>query len=456
MKRKGKPPCLPWESSSSLFGGEGLMKNIIRFLIISVFINSTLLYADEIVKKQANWTVMICIQASNNLNKFAVKNLKDMAAIGSSKNLNILALWKKPRATSSWRYKVLKDKIAIQHKETKVIPYEEEVTNFVRWSHETYPAKHYALIFWDHGSGVLDPSWSKLNDFTLSPTLSMINPRLHFSDYLYKSTPHRGIMFDEQRKSYLNNHGLVGVLKEVSTILNQKIDFFGMDACYMQMLGVLYPLRHYANYCTASEEVELAYGWSYTPLLSYLSQDTFTMDLFAHTMAESYQDFYKRKTSLYTQSTIQLNRIEIIKRNLDGVVSIIQELALTHPEIVRIAIDKSRRRCLQFSTPHYIDLHSFYHQLQKECTRLQERNIEPSLTTSEEFNLLKDGLSIGMKEIEESVLANVTSPRLSKAKGIAIYFPKGNSIDASYLQTDFAKEGLWLDFLSTTLEKRIE
>jgi hypothetical protein len=433
------------------------MKFLIRFILfVSIFTNAIDIRADEGSEDIANWTVMVCIQASNNLNKFAVKNLKDMAAVGSSKNLNILALWKKPRTIGSYRYKVLKDKISVEHKATKITPYEEEVTDFIKWAHEKHPAKHYALIFWNHGSGVIDPSWQKLHEFALSPTLSTLNPRLQFADFIYKSTPHRGIMFDEQKQTYLNNKGLVGILKNASIILNQKLDFFGMDACYMQMLGVLYPLRNYANYCTASEEVELAYGWSYTPLLSYLSQDVVTMDVLAEIMANTYKDFYKSKTNLYTQSTINMSGIESVKNNLDGIISIIQDLALTHPEIINIAIDKSRRRCLQFSAPQYIDLHSFYYQLHKECTRLSNRGIEPSLTTSDEFKMLQEGLTIGMQTIEDTVITNVSSPRLSKAKGISIYFPKEKLIDISYLKTEFAQNSLWLDFLSTTLEKSIE
>ena len=148
--------------------------------------------------------------------------------------------------------------------------------------------------------------------------------------------------------------------------------------------------------------------------------------------------------------------IELVKQNLDGIISVIQELALTHPEIIRIAIDKSRRRCQQFSAPQYIDLYSFYNQLNKEFTHIKDRSIEPSLTTSDEFEILQEGLTIGMQTIENIVVANVSSPRLSKAKGISIYFPKENKIDVSYLKTEFIQNSLWLDFLSTTLEKSIE
>ena len=93
--------------------------------------------------------------------------------------------------------------------------------------------------------------------------------------------------------------------------------------------------------------------------------------------------------------------------------------------------------------------------IEKKHTRWQFRSIyNPNdiLISSEQLRDLKKSIYECKKIIENIVIANVSSPYLTRAKGISIYYPN-NKIDPSYLRTKFAQENLWLDFIQRGIVK---
>jgi hypothetical protein len=396
-------------------------------LLFSAF---STLYPNEAPK--AKWTVMIYAEADSILNNFAARNFHAMSNIGSNENLNIIVQWNQPHKKGTWRYKIDKHKMTLIHNHSKTrTNFSQDLIDFVSFAAEKYPADEYALILWNHGLGILDPDWGNIHQFAINP--SMMSARSQIEGI---TCPLRGILFDISNKNYLDNQGLINALSHLTTnVTKKKFAIIGMDACLMSMLEVCYQIKNFAHYSVASEEVELAQGWDYK-FLEDLAITPVCAEKLAKTIVSMFKDFYQGKTKFYTQSAIYLEGIEALKQNLDAVVSNIILHRQSKPKKINLAIKKARKACFQLSIPCYVDLYSFYSELDKHLTP--------------DFKILKTNLKEGMAIIDKVVIANVTSNHLSRAKGISIYYPS-NNIDPSYFNTLFVQDSLWLPFLQQSL-----
>ena len=84
------------------------------FYLIKYFLLIFLLFfTHAIFATDAEWTVLVYVQANNNLKNFAQRNFADMASIGSSENLNILMQSYFPQINGTSRYKIEKGKMVL-------------------------------------------------------------------------------------------------------------------------------------------------------------------------------------------------------------------------------------------------------------------------------------------------------------------------------------------------------
>src|SRR6267378_4248907 len=124
---------------------------------------------------KAEWTVMVFLNAKNNLECFGLQNFAQMAAVGSNDKVNMLVDFGRPKKHEPnchenpqlWsgilRYRVTTNmKATIQNS----IPAfrrmkgpradmgsEKTLSEFISWSMKQYPANHYMLVIWNHGQG---------------------------------------------------------------------------------------------------------------------------------------------------------------------------------------------------------------------------------------------------------------------------------------------------------------
>ena len=400
------------------------------------------------INAQAQWTVMIYAQADKKLNSFAARNFNAMATIGSDENLNLLVQWNQPGKAGTWRYKIEKQQLKIVQSSTTRKEFGADVADFVKYCHTNHPAKKYALIFWNHGIGIIDPQWYQISQFTGNPRSFTTSTSIDES-IVKGFSEHRGILFNMEERKYMNNQDLHHALSTIATdILKKKINLVGMDACLMAMIEVGYQIKDYAKYFVASEEVELGHGWNYLPLISFLNHAPIKTKQLAEAIVLTFEKFYKNKTQYYTQSAIKLENIDFIKQNIDHVAGNLKLcLAIDKPKILD-AIIKARTLCLQFTTPCYVDIHSLYSELEKQLGH----SVTQALRTNTAFKDLKSALTHGKQLIEETVFANAASQRFSRARGLSIYFPR-KKIDPSYYKTLFGKDSLWIEILKETVGK---
>ena len=115
------------------------------------------------------------------------------------------------------------------------------LSNFVNWSKNNFPAQHYALILWNHGSGTdgMGPD-TALRSFRA--------PRM------------------------LGLTGLNTAFKSIYATDNEKLDIVVYDACLMSTIEVAEVTATVADAMAASVEIEPGHGLDYTGLLKQLSE----------------------------------------------------------------------------------------------------------------------------------------------------------------------------------------
>jgi hypothetical protein len=121
------------------------------------------------------------------------------------------------------------------------------LADFGVWAVQSYPARHYALVLWDHGDG-----WKQAHP--ASPLVKAFSLDDHGSG--------DGIS--------ISNGDYARALGAITNALGDKLDLVGFDACLMGMWEVAEATAPYAHVLVASEETIPLSGWSYDEFLGSL------------------------------------------------------------------------------------------------------------------------------------------------------------------------------------------
>lgn len=419
------------------------------------------------------WVLIVYMAADNDLRSFAARNIKQMASIGSNEHLTILAhldIRVTGNKKITRRYYVEKDKIIhvnVDDPSTQKMDSGDPQTliSCCKWAIENHPADHYALVFWNHGTGILDPSSGRVFN---SSELFMFNPlsnkleldrSVPFMDFVTlvnarknEELKQRGICWDDSTGNFLNNQKLESALNTIcqESLGGKKFDLIGFDACLMSMIEVASLVKNYAHVMVGSQEVELGSGWNYQMVLSPFVDTAPTPKEFAQHITTIYSDTYNKITNDYTQSAVDLDNINELETNVDVVAKLLLEcFKYQKGKSVKNAVKTSRNKllCTHFDEPTYIDLHHFYTNL---LLNLKYFSFDDDAKAQTSLNSLKAALADGCTLIKKLVLANVAGKNLSNAMGISIYFPLAK-IHPSYRKAPFAQSNAWIDFLNQYL-----
>lgn len=271
----------------------------------------------KVTADMPEWTVMVFINAKNNLEGAGMADVNEMEIIGSRPKINVLAELGRIKGfdssdgdwTGARRYYIMSDfrpisgsqqamqtayqvamskinsPILLEDRNADMGDYR-RVISFVQWAKQNYPAKRYALILWNHGSGWMDPK---------------PQPK--------PGTPSRGIAFDDETGNFIRTAQIVEILKAVGGV-----DVLGTDACVMQQFEIAYAVRNYAKVYVASEENEPGMGYDYTGFLGRLvTSPAVAPDVFGTMIVDSYIEFYSRYYSQIKQdATMSAIRLSVL------------------------------------------------------------------------------------------------------------------------------------------------
>lgn len=419
-------------------------------------------YAENIIP----WTFIVYIAADNDLRNFSIRNIKQMASVGSNENINIfvhidIRISSTQKITR--RYFIEKNKIVCVNEfdeSTQRMNSGDPKTlvSCCKQAIEHYPASHYALVLWNHGTGPIDPFNSRIINpselFIFNPTTCKLelDRSIGFLDLMcqQEQTHHRGVCWDDSTGQYLTNQKLESALDEISTNLlcGKKLDILAFDACLMANFEVACLVKKYAHIIVGSVEVELGTGWNYEEALMPFGYKAPSPHEFAIHLVKAYKKTYASLTSDYTQSAINLDLLDLLENNVNTVAQILTT-ALTSKQkhnSVKNAIKASRHKhlCTHFHEPDYLDLHHLYQNLQDNFKQVVFSDISTNSSIKE---MLNQALDEGKSLIKRIVFANEAGSNLSKTHGLSIYFPE-RTIHPSYPPAAFLKNG-WVSFLKT-------
>ena len=157
-----------------------------------------------------------------------------------------------------------------------------ELTDFIKWTKENYPADRYMLVLWDHGGGV--------------PYGYGIDELAHRTD----AGERTGFSVSEIADAVKNS----GV----------KFDIVGFDACLMQEIEIANAFEPFADYYLASEETEGGYGWYYTSAFGKLAENPgISSEEFGKDIVAAYDQFNRAINDGKAQITTTLSFVDLTR-----------------------------------------------------------------------------------------------------------------------------------------------
>ena len=429
------------------------------FFLLMFFIPSCIT-----AREKRPWTFIVYAAADNNLRDYAGRNMKQMATIGSNEFINIVVhldirLLGQKKMTR--RYYVEKNN-PVQVTISEKVPMDsgdpQTLISACSWAIKEYPADHYILILWNHGTGIIDPYSRKQFDtnklFSFNPETNNyeLDRTIGFIDLLEALNDPKGICWDDSSGNFLTNQKLEFALNEIVSkqLKGKKLDIIAFDACLMSMVEIAQITRQYANIQIGSQEVEPGAGWKYDEVLSPFARGSIDARTFSAHIVDAFAKAYKPIGSQpgfvdYTQSALDLNHIEELEINIDQVAQLLMQ-ALQSPQAAQykscIAVSVSKKNVTHFNEPSYVDLSHLYKNLIK---NLNNAALKSNQLTAQLQKTLEEGLSL----ISACVIKNASGSNLPLARGISIFFPE-KRIHPSYKKCNFAKNN-WVNFLTMYL-----
>lgn len=261
------------------------------------------------------WTVMVYLCGSNleSGSASASRDLVEMASAGFDESqINVVAL---TGGSALWGLSFIPSQaltLLEVHRDTVYrtgmfelasMGQADTLSNFLKVTHDHYPADHYALILWNHGGG-----------------------------------PNQGVCVDELFEGdRILIPELVSALKD-SPFASRPLDWIGFDACLMGSLEIADALHPYAGYLVASEEVEPALGWNYE-MLRGLEKDKTAEDTgrrIVDTYFAGLAPYQSHLDGIQTLSVVNLAKVDTLKEALGN---LFEELsaALTRESFAQLA-----------------------------------------------------------------------------------------------------------------------
>jgi len=403
-------------------------KYTIIFVLIILSISLTGCFLFPPISNTAEWTVMVYLDADNNLESNGIKDINEMEMVGSTSEVNVVVQVDRipysvleeynlgsfdDTTNGNWtgtrRYYITQDSdlYLINSKLISKLGEQnmgnpETLTNFVGWATNKYPAKKYLLVIWNHGGGFR----------SISPSLT--------KDIAWDYT---------NQEDKITMPELEYALSAISVQMGKSINIVGMDACLMAMTEVAYQIKDSTDILVTSEENEPADGWSYDTILAQLVADpTMLSTQLAKNIVDNY--VYSYPFNDVTQSAIDLNYMDTLAGQLSNLALAIMGDSIT-PSIDYLNAANSSQ---YYGDNDFIDLYDF-------CDELMIYSNNPEV---------KNIAIIIQQTISSTVInSDYSGWGVSGSKGLSIYFPWYYAYNSQkYNDTNFAQDTLWDEMLS--------
>ena len=348
-----------------------------------------------------DWTFLVYINGNNNLDEFGALNINQMETVGSTDKVNVLVEWASLARKSVQRLYVKKDNDTAKVTSPVVqtlgnidMGDYRSVIEFVRWGAQNYPAKHYFVDIWNHGSG-----WHKK---------LMVSGQFKIE----------GISYDDLSGNHITTEQLGTAISESAKILGQKIDIYASDACLMAMAEVATEMAASVNVYGGSQETEPADGWPYDVLLTkWNALPAATASDLGAILTNAYVDAYASGALQGTNATFaayDMTKLDAFNASIKAFGAELSSLNTAG----RAKIVAAAQANLTFTYDDYGDVGNFL--------SLVDASRGSDLTISDK------AISDVKNSLKDFVIANRDTSNYTKATGVSIWLPNSKSTYDTY------------------------
>ncbi|MEI7834156.1 MAG: clostripain-related cysteine peptidase, partial [bacterium] len=316
---------------------------------VSVTTGVTATLADVVLTAVARkWTVLVYLNAKNDLERYSIQNLNQMEAVADNPAVTVaveMGRLASSNATAggTWvgtkRFTIVHDNDPNTVTSFDTSPVVEDLAStnmgsaaaladFISWGKRTFPAEHYMVVLWDHGTG-----WRSGEAIA-----AMKDPR--------------AISYDDEFNTNISGKDLpIGLASSTPT------DIVAMDACLMQMLEVGYQIGSNCSYIVASEENVPGPGYPYDKWLAPLAANpAMSPRDFASTIANQTVQYYLAKETLIAHSVVDTAQLPQLATAVDIFAGAL--IGITATETT--ALVNARDSADFFGSPYYTDYKDLY------------------------------------------------------------------------------------------------
>ncbi len=249
------------------------------------------------IHDKTEWTYALYMAADNNLERFALKNIKEIKETLGPQKINFIVLldrangydktegnWTDTKILELRSGPAINDDVILElgEKDTSDVSTLKEFLEFVT---EYYPSQKLALNIWSHGIGVYPDC--KINN----------SSRSLIQDYTTGYS-------DECSFSIID---FADTLKNFCKIQNKKIDILQFDCCLMQMVEILWQLKDCAEFIIGSQAELPGSGSNYATLYENFTSDLTIKDCASKTV-EDFKEKYKNTLISCAYSAVDMNK----------------------------------------------------------------------------------------------------------------------------------------------------
>lgn len=408
---------------------------------------------------EKEWTVMAFINARNDVALPGLLELNELEKVGTTGSVNVVAEFAKMKintldftSNANRRYLlqqdsselIVKSPVLLERQNVDMGDYR-NVVDFVQWTKKYFPARHYVLIIWDHGTGFVDP----MKNVAVAPTGTS------------GAAGTKAISFDFVTKNHITTPELAELLRQ-----SGKLDVLVLNACLMLNAEVSYELKDYAPVTLGSEEVMSAAGFDYADFLAKLNDAPgSTAEQAADILAKGYIAFYQSNNMGAHVTALRPGKMNAFGAKLSEWVTLAMKVKDTaalnaaRDGVIRFELDPTNDKDKTISFTG--DLYDF----------LEIYNRSMTASGPEADALRAKGEEL-MSFISGEMVAKYyafgserTGKPFSRAHGLSIHIPmvkRGVSyfaaLDAKmgtrYADLRMSKETRWLDFLKWVYEAK--
>ncbi|MFH0802790.1 MAG: clostripain-related cysteine peptidase [bacterium] len=288
------------------------------------------------ITSQKQWTILFYLDGDNDLESYALNDFNEMEQVGSSGEVNILIqLDRSSDYRHCRRYYVTADQDVynitspvLQDLGNVDMGKVQSLTDFVSYGASHYPAEHYAIILWNHGSG-----WK-------SKALSSAVPK--------------AICYDDHGTE-MSIADLKDAVTQIKSTLGKNIDILGFDACLMQLFEVAWGMKDAADYVLGSEESIPSSGWVYNTTVSRLvANPSMTSGQIANYFVDDY--FSETSSEGITLSSLATSQAAAVMSSLNSFSQVLTQKMSTYRDTLQ-NIDLYQTQYYDYSD--YSDLYDF-------------------------------------------------------------------------------------------------